>query len=74
MGHPQVDAARVVGAGGPVRVVAFVLGAEQLDEAEATGWLAERIADFKVPAWVMRVASIPGTEGPHGAKVQRGPA
>ena len=70
--HPQVEAAQVVGAGDPVRVVAFVLGAAELDEGEVIAWLAERIADFKVPARVVQVTSFPVTEGPHGAKVQRG--
>lgn len=74
--HPDVEAVAVVGAShdrhGQVPV-AFVVGGDSLDEPAVRSYLADRIADYKIPERVVFVDSLPRTEGPHGAKIQKAP-
>ena len=76
--QPAVEAAQVVGAPHPRHgqvPVAFVTraeGAGDVDAAALRAALADEVADYKVPEDVEFVDAFPRTEGPHGAKVQKG--
>jgi len=75
-GQPGVDQAQVVGAAHPRHgqvPVAFVTRADpDVDAATLRERLTAEVADYKVPEGVEFVAEFPRTEGPHGAKVQKG--
>jgi fatty-acyl-CoA synthase len=75
-GQPGVDQAQVVGAPHPRHgqvPVAFVVREDpSLDAATLRDSLAAEVADYKVPEDVEFVDEFPRTEGPHGAKVQKG--
>lgn len=77
--HPAVADCEVVGAPHPRHgevPVAFVVvesdaEAEALELVGLESFLADRIADYKVPAALEVVESFPTTEGPNGEKVQK---
>ena len=77
-GQPGVEEAQVVGAPHPRHgqvPVAFVIrgdDGESLSVATLRESLAAEVADYKVPEDVEFVEAFPRTEGPHGAKVQKG--
>jgi fatty-acyl-CoA synthase len=74
--HPGVELAQVVGAPHPRYgqvPVAFVKRADpSLTSETLRSDVAERVADYKVPEDVEFVDSFPRTDGPHGAKIQKG--
>ena len=80
-GHPDVRACEVVGAPHPRHgevPIAFVVpatGHSPVDDeavaADLEAFLADRVADYKVPAAFEFVEAFPTTEGPNGEKVQK---
>lgn len=74
-GHPDVEQSQVVGAPHPRHgqvPVAFVKARDpDLDAETLRAYLAERVADYKVPAAVEFVEAFPRSAGPHGPKIQK---
>jgi fatty-acyl-CoA synthase len=73
--HPAVDRSQVVGVPHPAHgqtAFAFVKPAvSDPDAGDVEAFLADRIADYKLPEGVAFVDEFPRTEGPHGSKVQK---
>lgn len=74
--HPAVELAQVVGTSHPRHgqvPIGFVKrkSGGDVTESEIREFLADRVADFKVPEKIRFVDEFPRTEGPHGEKVQK---
>ncbi|WP_323173363.1 class I adenylate-forming enzyme family protein [Natrialba sp. PRR66] len=73
--HPAVELSQVVGAPHPRHgqvPVAFVQRADpDIDIAELRTFLADHVADYKVPEDIEFVDTFPRSEGPHGEKIQK---